>query len=191
MPRAVDELDRLVVAALQREPRGTWRAIARRIGVSEATVACRARRLLDAGIVRVIGSPVSTRLDLGFHVLVSFSCRAGDTLEVARTLARRADVRFVAVVTGTFDVVAEFLVPSKRQLAYVLLEEIQRIRGSSRRARTRSCARTRCRRRGARPSSATAGCRSRTASSGPISRRRTQPPHGSRSARSTWGSSSS
>jgi DNA-binding Lrp family transcriptional regulator len=129
MPRRVDELDRRVVAALQREPRGTWRAIARHVGVSEATVARRARRLLDTGVVRVIGSPVPTRLDLGFHVLVGFRCRAGDTLDVARQVAARADVRFVAIVTGTFDIVAEFLVQSKRQLAFVLLEEVQPMPG--------------------------------------------------------------
>jgi DNA-binding Lrp family transcriptional regulator len=125
----MDDLDRRIVAALQREPRATWRTIARRVGVSEATAARRARRLLDAKIVRVIGSPVSTQLDLGFHVLISFRCRAGDALEVAHRLAQRPDVRFVTLATGTFDVVAEFLVQSKRRLAFVLLEELRHIPG--------------------------------------------------------------
>jgi DNA-binding Lrp family transcriptional regulator len=81
------------------------------------------------GVVRVIGSPVTTRLDLGYHVLVNFRCDAGEALEVARQLADRPDVRFVAIVTGAFDVVAEFLVQSKRQLALVLLQEVQRMPG--------------------------------------------------------------
>lgn len=125
----MDDLDRRIVAALHLEPRATWRAIARRLGISEATAARRARRLLEAKVVQVIGSPVSTRLAVGFHVLISFRCSTGHAPDVARRLAQRPDVRFVVVVTGTFDVIAEFLVPSTRQLAFVLLEELRRIPG--------------------------------------------------------------
>jgi DNA-binding Lrp family transcriptional regulator len=125
----MDDVDRRIVAALQAEPRATWRTIGQRASVSEATAARRARRLLDQRIVQVIGAPVPTRLGLGSHVLVGFRCSAGEALEVAAELADRPDVRFVAVVTGTFDVVAEFLVQTRRQLAFVLLQELREIRG--------------------------------------------------------------
>jgi DNA-binding Lrp family transcriptional regulator len=127
--RVIGELDRAIVAALQVEPRATWRSIGSWVGISAATAARRARRLFEAGIVRVVGSPVSARLGFGFHVLVGFRCRPGEALDVARLLAERPDVRYVTVVTGTFDVIAEFLVPSKRQLAFVLIEELRHIPG--------------------------------------------------------------
>jgi DNA-binding Lrp family transcriptional regulator len=125
----LDELDRSIVAALQIEPRATWRAIGSRVGVSAATAARRGRRLFEAGIVRVVGSPVSARLGFGFHVLIGFRCRPGEALDVARRLSERPDVRYVTVATGTFDVIAEFLVPSKRHLAFVLIEELPQIAG--------------------------------------------------------------
>jgi hypothetical protein len=50
-------------------------------------------------------------------------------MRVAHALADRSDVRFVALVTGSFDIVMELIVPSRRYLAGVLLEELPKVGG--------------------------------------------------------------
>lgn len=96
---------------------------------SESTVARRGRQLLDSGMVRVTGQPDPARLGLGFPVLVQLTCEAGAAKRVAARLAARPDVRFLAIVTSTFDVVVELIVPSRRQLARVLVDEFAEIEG--------------------------------------------------------------
>lgn len=125
----MDDLDRRIAAALQVNGRATWRQVARAVGSSESTVARRAQQLLDSGFMRVTAVADPIRCGFGYPVLVQLKCDVGAAGEAAEVLADRPDVRFVALVTGTFDVVAELIVPSRRRLARVLLEELPEIAG--------------------------------------------------------------
>ena len=128
----LDDLDRKIAAALQIDGRATWRQVARVVGTSESTVARRAQSLLDAGAMRVSALADPIRCGFGYPVLLQLSCAVGAVQDVARALADRADVRFVALVTGTFDIIAEVIVPSRVRLARILLEELAEIDGINR-----------------------------------------------------------
>jgi DNA-binding Lrp family transcriptional regulator len=123
----LNDLDQQIVAALQTNARATWRQIAAVIGSSESTVKRRAERLVQSGSIHVtiLTEPVSPC----FPVLVQCTCKLGKGLEVARRIADRDDARFVALITGPFDVVAELIVPSNRRLASIVLEELPKIPG--------------------------------------------------------------
>lgn len=125
----MDQLDRRIAAALQVNGRATWRQVARAVGSSESTVARRAQQLIDAGFMRVTAVADPIRCGFGYPVLVQLKCEVGAAGEVADVLAERPDVRFVALVTGTFDVVMELVVPSRRRLARVLIEELPQVDG--------------------------------------------------------------
>jgi DNA-binding Lrp family transcriptional regulator len=99
---------------------------------TESTVARRGRHLLDSGLVRVTGQPDPARVGLGYPVLVQLSCEAGAVGSVARTLAARPDVRFLAMVTSTFDILLEVIVMSRRHLAHVLVNEFSSVEGVTR-----------------------------------------------------------
>src|SRR5262249_1850048 len=53
-----------------------------------------------------------------------FRCRPGRQRDVARTLAARSDMRWVAVVTGEYGVAAELVVPLGVEAAAVLFDDI-------------------------------------------------------------------
>jgi Lrp/AsnC family transcriptional regulator, regulator for asnA, asnC and gidA len=63
-PRRIDALDQGIIEALQANGRESFRAIAARLGVSEATVRARYGRLCDDDILQVVG--VTNPLGLGF-----------------------------------------------------------------------------------------------------------------------------
>jgi len=125
----VDDLDRRIAAALQVNGRATWRQVARAVGSSESTVARRAQQLIDSGFMRVTGVVDPISCGFGYPVLVQLKCEVGAAGDAAELLAERPDVRFVALVTGAFDVVVELIVPSRRRLARILLDELPEIRG--------------------------------------------------------------
>jgi DNA-binding Lrp family transcriptional regulator len=123
-PEGLSELDRRIVAALQSDARASWRRIAEIVNSSESTVARRARALAAVGAIR---SPI--RVGLGNPVLVQLRCQPRRGRAVARQLADHPDVRFVTLVTGPFDVMAELIVPSKRRLMSFLFDELASIEG--------------------------------------------------------------
>ena len=127
--RDMDSLDQRIAAALQIDGRASWHQVARVAGSSESTVARRAQRMFDKGVLRVAAISDPVRCGLGYPMLVQLKCDVGEESRVAHALADRADVRFVALVTGSFDIVMELIVPSPRYLARVLLQELPQIGG--------------------------------------------------------------
>lgn len=125
----VDEVDRAVVAALQLDGRAPWHQVARAAGISEATVKRRAARLEEAGLLRVIGVVDVLRCGLGVPVLMRVRCRPGMSTEVAERIAALPEARFVCVVTGTADCVAEMVVPSPRDFVRLLVGDLRRLDG--------------------------------------------------------------
>lgn len=125
----VDDLDRRIAAALQVNGRASWLQVARTVGSSESTVARRAQRMIDGGDIRVVAVADPKKCGFGYPVLMQLKCEVGAASRVAHMLAERWDVRFLALVTGTFDIVMEIIVPSRRYLAGVLLEEIPKVGG--------------------------------------------------------------
>jgi DNA-binding Lrp family transcriptional regulator len=127
-PEAVT-LDQRIAMALQLRGRASWRDIARLLGTSESTVARRARALMEAGLIRITAVPDPQRCGFGYPVLVQLVCSPDQVGTVAARLAERHDVRFLAAVTGPFDIVAEVIVGSSRDLAGVLLDELASVPG--------------------------------------------------------------
>lgn len=121
---AVLPLDRAIVAALQLNGRATWNEVARHVGAEPRTVMRRAARLEESGLLRVIGVVDVLRCGLGIPVLVRYRCRPGTAPRVATALARRPQTRFVAVVAGSTDCVAEMVVPGHRELGAVTAEQV-------------------------------------------------------------------
>lgn len=122
-------LDRRIIAALQVDGRANWTEIADRSGSSLATVTRRGQQLFASGAVRVgvssnINSPGANDL-----FVLRIGCRAGTQMRVARALAKRTDLRFLALVTGSSDLFAELTCSRAESLHMRLINEIQGIDG--------------------------------------------------------------
>lgn len=107
----LDDLDKAIVQALQRDGRATWAAIAEQCDASGPTVARRAQALINGGIVKVAAIPGRGLNGPVESLLLSINCQAGRQLEVAAGLAARPDMRYVALVTGEADILGELIVP--------------------------------------------------------------------------------
>jgi DNA-binding Lrp family transcriptional regulator len=126
-----DVLDARLALVLQAAGRASWRDIAQFLGTSESTVARRARALIASGVLRITTIADPIRCGVGYPVLIKVSCEPGAIRRVARALAARDDVRFVGLVTGRCDVLAEVITSSSRHLGRLLTEELPAIGGVS------------------------------------------------------------
>ncbi|MBW4722486.1 Lrp/AsnC family transcriptional regulator [Saccharothrix obliqua] len=126
----LDSLDRRIVAALQVNGRASWTEIAALAATSVTTVARRAQQLFARGLIRVAAVPQqSGATEL---LMVRLQCAAGTQIEVARAIATRPEVRFLALVTGSHDLIAEVLVPKGAALQALLVDGLQNIPGIQR-----------------------------------------------------------
>jgi Lrp/AsnC family transcriptional regulator for asnA, asnC and gidA len=112
--RRTDELDRSIIEALQANGRESFRAIASRVGVSEATVRARYGRLTAEGILQVVG--VTNPLGLGYEQALVGVKTSGSPENAADAIARWPEADYVVATAGQFDLVVELVATDRRHL---------------------------------------------------------------------------
>ena len=119
----LDEVSRAIIAQLQEDGRRAYATIGKAVGLSEAAVRQRVQKLLEAGVMQIVA--VTDPLQMGFarEALIGVVTEGAIT-EVGERLAADADVDYVVVTAGTFDLVCEAVATDDDHL----LEIITRIR---------------------------------------------------------------
>jgi Lrp/AsnC family transcriptional regulator for asnA, asnC and gidA len=112
--RRIDELDRGIIDALQANGRESFRAIATRVGVSEATVRARYARLTQEGILQVVA--VTNPLGLGYEQALVGVKTSGSPERAADEIGRWPEADYVIATAGQFDLVVELVATDRRHL---------------------------------------------------------------------------
>ena len=112
--RRVDDLDRRIIEALQENGRESFRSIAARLDVSEATVRARYARLTGEGILQVVG--VTNPLGLGFEQALVGVKTSGPSDGIADEIAHWPEADYVVVTAGQYDILVEVVTTDRRHL---------------------------------------------------------------------------
>jgi Lrp/AsnC family transcriptional regulator, regulator for asnA, asnC and gidA len=104
----LDDVARAIIEQLQEDGRRPYASIGKAVGLSEAAVRQRVQKLIDANIMQVVA--VTDPLQTGFHRQAMVGINAdGDQDEVASALADIAEIDYVVVTAGSFDIICEVL----------------------------------------------------------------------------------
>ena len=102
----LDDTDRRLIEALQHDGRASYADLAELVSLSPAATRLRVQRLLDAGVVKVVG--VTDPLALGYPVMAALGVRVERNVrEVADRIADIAGVIYVVFTSGSFDLLVE------------------------------------------------------------------------------------
>jgi Lrp/AsnC family transcriptional regulator, regulator for asnA, asnC and gidA len=114
-PRSLDEVDRGIIEALQRNGRAAFRSVATEVGVAEATVRARYGKLVEDGILQVTG--VTNPMGLGFDAMALIGVNtAGSPEPVADELSAWEESSYVVVAAGRYDVLLEVVCVDRHHL---------------------------------------------------------------------------
>ena len=112
----LDSLDQKILALLQRDGRMAYTEMARRLDVAEGTVRKRVSRLLDEGIVHVVGIVDPTYLGRTVTAIVGVRTEGRDVEDVVAEVRTWDEVRYAAACAGTYDFILEVVVGSNEEL---------------------------------------------------------------------------
>ncbi|MHC1629094.1 MAG: Lrp/AsnC family transcriptional regulator [Candidatus Nezhaarchaeales archaeon] len=106
MSAKLDEVDKAILRELLNDARLSFREIAKRIGVSTATVANKVRRLEEAGIIKGYTAIIDVE-KLGYDVtaVIEVVVSKGKITEVEEEIAKNPNVQAVYDVTGQSDAI--------------------------------------------------------------------------------------
>ena len=127
--KGIDSVDSKIIHLLQKDGRISNIEIAKQLGISEATVRTRLRRLIDGDYIQIVA--VSNPLKLGFEV-------AGDLYlhvemkkinSVIDELRKIKELWYIVVTTGETNINAEFIVKTWEDLNALIFNKISKIDG--------------------------------------------------------------
>lgn len=122
----LDPTDRTLVDALQRDGRASYADLAELVHLSPAATRIRVQRLLDTGVVQVVG--VTNPLELGYPVMAALGIRVERNVrDVADRIAAIDGVIYVVFTSGSFDLLVEVLCEDSARLLTVIDDEVRSI----------------------------------------------------------------
>jgi Lrp/AsnC family transcriptional regulator, regulator for asnA, asnC and gidA len=125
---SLDALSKAIIEQLQQDGRRPYATIAKAVGLSEAAVRQRVQRLTDSGVIQIVA--VTDPLQMGFSRAAMIGLRIdGDVEHVADKLEAMAEVDYVIICAGSFDVLVEVVCENDDHLLELLNRRIREIPG--------------------------------------------------------------
>ena len=125
----ITELNKRIIEHLQQDGRRPFTQIAAALGVSEATVRARTNRLVERGILQIVG--VTDPLKLGFQqqAMIGVRCEASELLAAADVINGFPEVDYLVVTAGSYDLLVEVVCEDNEALLQFLTEKLRRVPG--------------------------------------------------------------
>jgi Lrp/AsnC family transcriptional regulator for asnA, asnC and gidA len=127
--KMLDQIDCQMIELLQKDGRIPNTEIAKRLGVSEATVRGRLNRLIEEEYIQIVA--VSNPMKLGFEIVgnirIHVDIRKMD--KIIKELKNLRPLWFIVQTTGGTGIDTEFVVKSLEELNELIFDKINKIDG--------------------------------------------------------------
>lgn len=120
----LDDTAKKIIEKLQADGRASYASIGKAVGLSEAAVRNRVQKLSENGLLQIVA--VTDPLKLGFsrQALIGIRC-TGDTQELAEQLATCAEIDYVVLTAGSFDLLIEVVCEDDDHLLRILNQAVR------------------------------------------------------------------
>jgi Lrp/AsnC family transcriptional regulator for asnA, asnC and gidA len=124
----LDDVSRAIIEQLQQDGRRPYATIGKAVGLSEAAVRQRVQRLLESGVMQIVA--VTDPLQVGFPRAAMIGVRVdGDVEVVAEKMAAMAEVDYLVITAGTYDILAEVVCEDDDHLLEVVNRRVRALPG--------------------------------------------------------------
>lgn len=125
----LDDLDRRIVRALQRDGRMSNTEVGRALGVPEATARKRIARLVDNGLIHVTAVPTPEAVGVTVSAMIGVSVTLTELDTVAERVRGFPSVRYLGISVGRYDLMIEAFFESQSALLDFVKDELGALPG--------------------------------------------------------------
>lgn len=123
----IDKLDQRLIQELQNDGRQSNTQLARTAGVSEGCVRNRIKDLQKKGVIKIRAVVNPYEIGYGFISVMALQVRMSELREVARMLAEKPNIYYLAFVAGRYDLLAIVLAKTPEELSSFIKEHVSSI----------------------------------------------------------------
>jgi Lrp/AsnC family transcriptional regulator, regulator for asnA, asnC and gidA len=131
-PIQPDELDRQIIALLRADGRRSNREVARRLGVPEATVRYRVRRLTESGVLKIAASVDPEHLGYALTAVISVQVEPRLFVAVSNEIAAMPEVMWLAITAGASDIILTASFHNQDEMFQFVADRLAHVKGIDR-----------------------------------------------------------
>jgi len=124
-----DELDLAILEMLRSDGRKPYTEIANALSISEGTVRNRVARLMENGVMQIVGLIDPVRMGYDAPAIIGVNIHNADIDEVSRQIARFPEVSYLIMVSGGFDLIAEVICRDREHFTQFVNQKLRKIPG--------------------------------------------------------------
>ena len=128
----LDRLDRDIIAHLQYDGRMPFTDIAAQLEISEGSVRRRVKRMVDDGILQIVGIVEPQYLDWETAAMIGVTVRPGQLEATAHQIAQFSEVTYLFMASGGYDLFVEVYCRDRAHFASFLSNDLQKVSGIER-----------------------------------------------------------
>ncbi len=132
IPLKLDDLDERIIAAMRKDGRISNRDLAAIVGVNEATVRTRLRRLEDSNTIRVVAIRDLAAMGHEYVAAVGVQVKGRSAADVGNDLAKIEQVLTVNVTIGGHDLEIQVVASDIQEMGRLLTQVLPNVKGVSR-----------------------------------------------------------
>jgi Lrp/AsnC family transcriptional regulator for asnA, asnC and gidA len=129
-PVAIDEIDKNLINELRIDGRANYTVLAKKYGISSATISRRVATLIKKNVIRITVVPNPPRL-LGYSSIayLGLQVELGNINEICKELASHPEVHLIMTLMGGFSIICVVVLPNLEELYKFIIEQISQING--------------------------------------------------------------
>ncbi|MBT0566800.1 Lrp/AsnC family transcriptional regulator [Williamsia sp. CHRR-6] len=124
MAKELDDISRKIIEALQTDGRRSYASVGKSVGLSEAAVRNRVQKLSDSGLLQIVAVTDPLRVGFSRQAMIGIRC-TGDSVVVAEALAQIAQIDYVVLTAGSYDIIIEAVCEDDDALLELLNKQIR------------------------------------------------------------------
>lgn len=124
-----DDLDLAILELLRSDGRKPYTEIAQLLQVSEGTVRNRVARLVEKGVMQIVGLIDPVRMGYDTPAMIGVTIHNADIEEVARKIASFPEVSYLIMVSGGFDLMVEVICRDREDFTTFINQKLRKIPG--------------------------------------------------------------
>ena len=127
-----DEIDSKIIDLLREDGRRTIAELSNTVGVSPTATRSRVNKLIGDEVLQIVAITNPDKIGLPVAVFITVQTDPAKTKSVVEELGKLEEVRYVAILSGRFDVVFSSALESDEALFELLTEKVGQIPGVAR-----------------------------------------------------------
>jgi Lrp/AsnC family transcriptional regulator for asnA, asnC and gidA len=129
MARELDELDEKIISMLESDGRRSSSDISRQLGVPRSTIHRRIESLVEDGVIVIRAFANSRTIGLPNHVWFELRVALENIAMVAHEMARFKELRWVGIISGSSNILAEGYFTSNAHLHAFVTQRLAQLTG--------------------------------------------------------------